>query len=61
MKGLEASLVQGGKPAAFSSKALTAAESNYAYIERELLAEVYGCERFLNYGFGHPITVESDH
>ena len=61
MKGLGASLLQGGKPVAFVSKALTAAESNYANIERELLAVVYGCERFHNYIIGHPITVESDH
>ena len=61
MKGLGASLLQGGKPVAFASKALTTAGSNYANIERELLAVVYGCERFHNYIFGHPITVESDH
>ena len=61
MKGFGASLLQGGKPVAFANKALTAAESNYANIERELLAVVYGCERFHNYIFGHPIPVKSDH
>ena len=61
MKGLEASLLQDGKPDAFSSKALTTAESNYVNIEQMLLAVVYGCERFHKYIFGHPITMESDH
>ena len=36
MKGLGASLLQGDITVAFASKALTAAESNYANIEREL-------------------------
>ena len=36
MKGLAASLIQGDITVAFASKVLTAAESNYANIEREL-------------------------
>ena len=61
MKALGAALIQDGKPVAFASKALSPAESRYANIERELLAVVYGCERFHNYLFGRPFTVESDH
>ena len=61
MKGLRTSLLEGGKPVAFASKALTAAEFNYANIERELLAVVYRCERFHDYIFSRPITVESDY
>ena len=61
MKALGATLIQDGKPVAFASKALSPAESRYANIERELLAVVYGCERFHNYLFGRPFTVESDH
>ena len=61
MKAHGAALIQDGKPVAFASKALSPAESRYANIERKLLAVVYGCERFHNYLFGRPFTVESDH
>ena len=47
--GLGAALLQDKKPIAFASKALTDTESRYANIERELLAVVYGCERFHTY------------
>ena len=60
-KGLGATLLQDGKPVACASKALTEAESRYANIERELLAVVYGCERFHTYLFGQSFTVDSDH
>ena len=46
MAGLRAALLQDRKPIAFASKALTQTESRFANIERELLAVVYGCERF---------------
>ena len=45
-KGLGASLLQDGKPIAYASKALTTTEMNYAQIEKELLAIVFGVERF---------------
>lgn len=61
LKGLGATLIQGGQPVAFASKALTDEESRYANIERELLAVVYGCERFHTYLYGQTFTVESDH
>ena len=61
MKALGAALIQDGKPVTFASKALSPAVSRYANIERELLAVVYGCERFHNYLFGRPFTVESNH
>ena len=60
-KGLGAVLLQEGKPIAFASKALTGAESRYANIERELLAVVYGCEKFHTYLYGRKFVVESDH
>ena len=60
-KGLAAALMQDGCPVAFASKALTQAETQYANMEREMLAIIYGCERFHNYLFGHKFTVESDH
>jgi hypothetical protein len=60
-KGLGAVLLQENKPIAFASKALTPAESRYANIERELLAVVYGCEKFHTYFYGRQFVVESDH
>ena len=57
----EACLIQDNKPVAFASKALTSVEARYANIERELLAVVYGCERFHTYLYGRSFTVESDH
>lgn len=61
IKGLGAALLQDGKPVAFASKSLTETETRYANIERELLAVVYGCERFHTYLFGRPFTVHTDH
>ena len=46
MKSLGATIIQDDRPIAFASKALTPEETRYANIERELLAMVYGCERF---------------
>ena len=60
-KGLDAVLLQEGKPIAFASKALTETEQRYANIERELLAFVFGCERFRTYLYGCKFQVESDH
>ena len=39
---------------AFASKALTDTEKRYAGIEREMLAVVYGCDRFHTYLFSNP-------
>ncbi|KAI8517626.1 hypothetical protein Bbelb_036430 [Branchiostoma belcheri] len=61
MKGVGAALLQEGRPIAFASKALTPAESRYANIEREMLAVVYGCEKFKTYLYGRRFTIESDH
>ena len=36
-------------------------ETRYANLERELLAVVYGCEKFHTYLFGHSFTVNTDH
>ena len=59
--GLGAALLQDKKPIAFASKALTDTESRYANIEQELLAVVYGCERFHTYLYGQSFIAESDH
>ena len=44
--GLGAALLQNGKPIAFASKALTKTECQYENIEREILAAIFGAERF---------------
>ncbi|KAI8490470.1 hypothetical protein Bbelb_317380 [Branchiostoma belcheri] len=61
MKGVGAALLQEGQPIAFASKSLTEAGSRYANIERELLAVVYGCEKFKTYLYGRDFKIESDH
>ena len=59
--GLGAALLQNGKPIAFASKALTKTEHRYANIEREMLAAVFGVERFHTYIYGWSFTIKSDH
>ena len=60
-KGLGAALIQDDGPVAFASKVLTPTEQRYANNERELLACVFGAERFRTYVFGRHFTIESDH
>ena len=59
--GLSVALLQNGKPVAFASKALTKTECRYVTIEREMLAAVFGAERFHTYVYGQSFTIESDH
>eukprot|EP00914_Ancora_sagittata_P001774 GHVO01004218.1.p1 GENE.GHVO01004218.1~~GHVO01004218.1.p1 ORF type:complete len:550 (-),score=74.23 GHVO01004218.1:1348-2997(-) len=61
LKGLGAALIQDGKPVRFISKALTTAESNYANIERELLAILFACERLHIYTYGRKVVIHTDH
>ena len=61
MKGLDAALVQDGRPIAFSSKTLTKTQSNYSNIERETLALVHGLDRFHTYLYGRSFTIIKDH
>ena len=61
LKGLGACILQDNKPIAFASKSLTDTETRYANIERELLAIVFGCEKFHTYLYGRSFVVESDH
>ena len=61
-KGVGAVLLQNDHPVTYASKALTPSQENYAQIEKEMLAIVFGCERFHDYLYGQrEITVESDH
>ena len=59
--GLGAALLQDNKPIAFASKALTDAEHRYTNIKREMLAVVFGVERFHTYIYGWSFMIESDH
>ena len=60
-KGVGATLIQEGRPVAYASKALTHAQQQYAQIEKELLAIVFGCTKFDDYIIGRKTTVQSDH
>ena len=59
--GLGAALMQEGRPIAYASKSLTSCERNYAQIEKELFAILFGCRRFHHYLYGRKVTIESDH
>ena len=48
-------------PVAYASRSMTAAERNYAQIEKEQLGVVFACERFHVYIYGRRVIVETDH
>ena len=61
-KGIGAVLLQDQYPIAYASKPLTTCQQNYAQIEKEMLAIVFGCVKFHDYIYGLPnIHVETDH
>ena len=59
--GLGSVLLQDNKPVAYASRSMTDAETRYAQIEKELLAILFGMERFHQYTYGKEVIVESDH
>ena len=59
--GLGACLLQEGRPVCYASRSLSSAERNYAQIEKELLAIVYGCTKFHQYVYGKKVRVQTDH
>ena len=60
--GLGAVLMQNGQPVGYASRALTPTESQYAQIEKELLAIVFASDHFEAYIYGRDeIHVETDH
>ncbi len=61
MSGLGAVCLQDGQPVAYASRALTDCQKRYAQIEKELLAIVFGCDKFHDYIYGRTVTVETDH
>ncbi|XP_022805060.1 uncharacterized protein K02A2.6-like [Stylophora pistillata] len=61
-KGVGAVLLQNDRPVVYASKARTPSQEKYAQTEKEMLANVFGCERFHDYLYGQrEITVESNH
>ena len=61
LKGLGACIIQEGQPIAFASKSLMDTKTHYANIKRELLAIIYGCEKFHTYLYRRTFIVETDH
>ena len=61
LKGQGACIIQDGQPIAFVSKSLMDTETHYANIGRELLAIVYGCEKFHTYLYGRTFIMKTDH
>lgn len=59
--GLGSVIMQEGKPVAFASRSLSESEKNYAQIEKEMLAVVYGLEKFHHYTYGRFVNVVTDH
>ena len=59
--GLGAALLPDGKPTEYASRAPTSAEQNWAQIEKETLAVVFGLEHFDQYMCGRKVVIENDH
>ena len=53
--------MQQNQPVAYASRAMSNPEVNHAHMEKELLAIVFGCERFNMYTYGTESEVLSDH
>ena len=61
-KGIGAVLLQDNQPVAYASKSLTPTQQNYAQIEKEMLAIVFGCQKFHDYLYGlFCVHIETDH
>lgn len=59
---LGACILQNGHPIAYASRSLNKSEQNYAQIEKEMAAIVFGATKFHEYIYAKgPIQVESDH
>jgi len=59
--GLGSVLLQDDKPIAYASRSLSDAETRYAQIESEMLAVVFGLEKFHHYAYGRHVKISTDH
>lgn len=59
--GLGCVLLQNNHPLEYASRILSDAEQRWAQIEKEMLAVVYGLERFNQYTYGNDVLVVNDH
>ena len=59
--GLGAHLAVKGKIVCYASKSLNKTEQDYAQIEKELYAIVFGCKKFHQYIYGRNVIVYTDH
>ncbi|GFO11778.1 transposon ty3-g Gag-Pol polyprotein [Plakobranchus ocellatus] len=59
--GLGAMLIQEGRVVSYASRSLTDVESRYSQTEREMLAVVFGVEKFHIYLYGSTFIVITDH
>lgn len=63
-KSLGAVLLQEDQPVEYAAKSLTKTQVNYAQIDKELMAVLFGCKKFHYYIYGKTegsVTVETDH
>ena len=61
-KGLGAVILLNERPVTYASKALTLSRQSYVQIKKEMLAIVFGCERFHDYLYAHrEVVAETDH
>lgn len=60
--GIGACLMQENKPISYASKSLTEAQTRYSQIEKEMLAVLFGLNKFHEFVFLHKsLVVETDH
>lgn len=59
--GVGCCLIQDNKPIAYASRSLSKTETNYAQIEKELLAVYFACHKFHQMIYGHKVVVYTDH
>jgi transposase InsO family protein len=49
------------RPVAYASRSLSPAERNYAHLDKEGVAVIYGVKKFHQYLYGRPFTITTDH